>query len=849
MYYNLGKEEVLRKLDTSEKGLSDREVSARLRKYGKNVIKRKHKINPVVLFLKQFLDPLVIILLIVTIVSFFLGEYLDSVVILAILLINAIIGFANEYKAEKSIELLQKLTALHSRVLRDGKEKIIPASNLVPGDIIVFESGDRIGADVRVIQQSNLGLDEAILTGESTPVNKQLHAIGHHCEKIIVAEQSNMVFKGTTVVSGRGKGVVVSTGMNTEMGKIAELVQEVVSVKTPLQKRLKKLGHKLTVGAVFISVLVFSIGIFREMGIFNMFKTAIALAVAVVPEGLPAVVTVSLAIGVRRMSKRHALVRKLRAVETLGSTRVICSDKTGTITKNEMTVRKIFAHGKMFGVTGVGYGVRGSFLYKGKEVNSHSLHNMFNVAASCNNSALPNIGDPTELALLVLAKKGGVNKIEERVREFPFDAKEKYMSTTHRIHGEEVTFLKGAPEKILGFCDYIEIGEKIIKLDKKGKEKVLDKNHEMTLEALRVLGLAYKKHDKAVFLGLAGMIDPPRKEIKNAIKVAHKAGIRVIMITGDHQNTAKAIANKVGIAGDVMEGKDLTKEKLGRVINKVNIFARVDPEHKVMILDVLQKKGEVVAMTGDGVNDAPALKKADVGIAMGIKGTDVARDTSDIVLADDNFASIVKAVKEGRIIYDNIKKFVKFLLSANMGEVGIIVVSLLLGMPLPLLPLQLLWINLVTDGLPALALGVDNSNVDVMKRKPREKKETILKGTYGFIFIAAIIATVVMLGLFKYNLKDGVMEARTVVLTALILFELFLAFSCRSETSVFKLKVNKWLWGGVILSVLLHLTIMYTPLNAAFQLVPLGIADWFWIVLFSSLGFVFFEVKKLIWHS
>ncbi len=849
MYYNEKKEDVVHSLESSERGLSDKEASLRLQKHGQNIIERKHKINILFLFLRQFFDPLVLILIIVTLVSLYLGEYLDSVVIVAIIIIDAVIGFFNEYRAEKSIELLQKLSALQSKVLRNGTEKIISSLELVPGDIIILETGDKIGADARLLEETNIGLDESILTGESTPVNKQLEAIGHHDEKIPVAEQNNIIFSGTSVVSGRGKAIVIATGMNTEMGKIAGLVQGITTIQTPLQKKLKKFSEKLTIATVIISIIVFIVGLFRGIATLEIFKTAIALAVAVVPEGLPAVVTITLALGVRKMLKRNALIRKLRAVETLGSTRIICSDKTGTLTKNEMTVKKIYVHDKIIEVTGEGYSIEGSFLSNKKKISLKLLNNTLNICAGCNNAVLPNIGDPTELALLILAKKANINRIEKRIREVPFDSKQKYMSTTHKINNQEITFIKGAPETVLDFCKYMEKGNKMLTLSNKQKKKILEMNHKMTLQALRVLGTAYTKQGKTIFSALVGMIDPPRKEVKHAIKTAHKAGIRVIMITGDHKNTAQAIANDIGIKGEIAEGKDLTKESIKKLIHKTNIFARVNPEHKVLILEALQKQGEVVAMTGDGVNDAPALKKADIGIAMGVKGTDIARDASDMVLIDDNFASIVKAVKEGRIIYDNIKKFVQFLLSANVGEIGIIIFTLLLGLPLPLLPLQLLWLNLATDGLPALALGVDNPDKHIMKRKPRSKNETILTGLYSFIAYAGIISTVTSLGLFYFYLHKGIDEARTVVLTSLVLFELFLTFSCRSKESVFKLETNKWLWISVILSTILHVIILYTPLNIAFKLVPLSFVQWLIIIAVSSSGLLFFEVKKVLWRS
>lgn len=846
MFYELGVKEVFKKLNTSESGLKDDEARKRLGKYGYNVLEEKNKFSPFKLFFSQFYDILVLILIIAALISFFLKKYIDSIVIWAIIVLNAIVGFIQEYKAEKSIELLKKLSVPKSKVIRDGKIKIISSKELVPGDVILLELGDKVNADCRLFEAINLKVDEAILTGESTSVTK--HVL-HVEAKAAISEQTNMLFSGTTIVNGRGQAIVVSTGMKTELGNIANLIQEVQVTETTLQRKLKKLGKKLAILTVVISVLIFGIGILRGLGFLEMLLSAIALAVAVIPEGLPAVVTISLAIGVQKMLKRNALIRRLRAIETLGSITVINSDKTGTITKNEMTVKKLFVNNKEIYVTGTGYNLNGNFIHKGKKVDSHNFIDLLNVCASCNNANLPDIGDPTEIALLVLAKKGKVNKIEKRVHEIPFDSIKKYMSTTHKINHEEINYIKGAPEIVLDFCDYIEIDGKIKKLNAIEKKNILNKNIEMSSEALRVLGTCYKKHGKTVFLGLVGMIDPPRHEVKEAIKLASRAGIRTIMITGDHKNTAKAVAHEVGIKGDVVEGSEINESNINELVKNNSIFARVDPEHKVMILESLQKKDEIVAMTGDGVNDAPALKKADVGISMSIKGTDIARDASDMVLVDDNFATIVKSIKEGRVTYDNIKKFVKFLLSANIGEVGIIFFSLVLNLPLPLLPLQLLWVNLVTDSLPALALGVDTPSKDIMKRKPRSKDETILKGTGSFIILAGILSTVIVLGLFYFNLDGGITKARTIALTSLIFFELFLVFSCRSEKqSLFKLKVNKWLIYAVLVSVLIHLTIIYTPLNSAFKLVPLSLIDWIWIVLLSSLGLVFFEVKKAIWH-
>ncbi len=843
MYYQQEIKDVLRELSSFEKGLSEKEAQRRLEKYGKNIIERKHRISALKIFLKQFLNPLVIILIIATVVVFIFKEYLDGIAILIILLLNAILGFFQEYKAEKAIELLRKLSTPNSRVVRDGKEKIISSELLVPGDIIIFETGDKINVDARLIEVLNLNLDESVLTGESIPVNKQIKPIK---EDVMIADQNNMVFSGSLVVDGKGKAVVTYTGMYTEIGKIAKLVEETNTGETPLQKELKKLGNILGIFAIIIAFVVFLLGLLKQLSLFEVFKTSISLAIAIIPEGLPAVVTISLALGVQKMLKKKALIRKLHAVETLGSTNVICSDKTGTLTKNEMTVTDLFANNEEIKVTGKGYETKGIFLLNNKKTDPKKFINLIKVCAGCNNATLPDVGDPTEKALLVLAKKANINKFEGRLEEEQFNSEKKYMSVTYRMDNEKVRFIKGALEKIVKFCDSIEINNKIIKFSAKEKEFILKKNSEMASRALRVLGFAYEKNNRTIFVGLAGMIDPPRKEVKVAIKIAKDAGIRVIMITGDHKETALAIGKEIGISGKAISGEELDEYDIEDYIDHVNVYARVSAEHKVRILEALQRKNNVVAMTGDGINDAPALKKADIGVAMNIKGTDVARDASDMILVDDNFASIINAVKEGRVIYDNIKKFVKYLLSANLGEIFIILFSLVLNLPLPLLPLQILWVNLVTDGLPALALGIDPPSGNVMKKKPRDKNENILKNTFSFIFLAGVLSTLITLILFKINLGLGLNKARTIALTTLILFELFLVFSIRSEEVLIKIKSNKYLWLAVISSLVLHLIVMYTLLNTFFRLVPLNIHEWLVIILWSGSGFAFFELIKIV---
>ena len=843
MYYQKEVKEVLRELNSSEKGLTEIEAKKRLEKYGKNVLQRKHKISKLKIFLKQFINPLVIILIISTFIVFMLKEFLDGFAILIIVFLNAILGFVQEYKAERSIELLRKLSTPNSRVIREGKEKIISSEFLVPGDVIVFETGDKINVDGRLLEVFNLGLDESVLTGESTSVNKQINAIKGG---IIISDQSNMVFSGTLVVDGKGKAIVTNTGMKTEIGKIAKLVQETNVEETQLQKKLKKLGSNLGIISLLIAVVVFFLGLSKGLAIIDLFKTAISLAIAVIPEGLPAVITISLAIGVQRMLKKKALIRKLHAVETLGSVQVICTDKTGTLTKNEMTVTDLFVNSEEVKVTGKGYDAKGDFLLNNKKISAKEFTNLINIAVGCNNASLPDLGDPTEIALLVLGKKAKVSEFKGRIDEEQFTSEKKYMSVTYERGKEKIKLIKGAPEVVIKFCEHIEVNSRIIKLNLKEKEFILKKNSEMASRALRVLGLAYEKNKKIVFVGLVGMIDPARKEVKDAIRIANEAGIRVIMITGDHKETALAISKEVGIKGSAISGEEIDKYDINDYIDHINIYARVSAEHKVRILEELQKRGNIVGMTGDGINDAPALKKADIGIAMNKKGTDVARDASDMILVDDNFASIVNAVKEGRIIYDNIKKFVRYLLSANLGEVFIILFSLILSLPLPLLPLQILWVNLVTDGLPALALGIDEPTDDVMKRKPRNKNENILKNSFWFILMAGIIGMILVLFLFYNNMEFGLDRARTIALTTLILFELLLVFTIRGEKFMFNNQVNKYVWLAVVSSLALHLIIMYTPLSLFFKLVPLNFNEWLRIGALSLIGVILFEIMKII---
>ncbi|MEM2109903.1 MAG: HAD-IC family P-type ATPase, partial [Candidatus Odinarchaeota archaeon] len=754
-WYSMKEEELYKELKTSPTGLSKEEAKKRLLEYGTNELQRLKRKSKIKLFIEQFKNVLIIILLVAALISVILGEILDAAVIGVIVVLNAVIGFIQEYKAEKAIEALKEMAAPQTIVIRDGKETPIPAKELVPGDIILIDTGDRLPADVRLIEASGLKIDESSLTGESTPVKKNIEPIKNGL--VTLAERANMGFSGTVVTSGYGKGIVTATGMSTEIGQIATMIQEEEDKETPLQRKLDTLGKKIGQIVIVLCVIVFIAGFLRGIPFIEIFLASVGLAVAAIPEGLPAIVTMGLALGIQRMAKRNAIIRKLPAVETLGSANAICSDKTGTLTKNEMTVRRIHLASTSFEITGQGYAPRGEFLNKGEKIDplSHEdLKLLITIGALCNNSTLSFdaqknrwfiTGDPTSGALIVLAEKAGLRQSElvkqyKRIAEIPFDSERKRIVTLHENPGEgRILFVSGAPDVLLELSGYYLDNGQVKKLDEDKKRMFLKLNDEMAAAALRVIALAYKKMDAEkvivedpnvdrglVFAGLVGMMDPPRAEVKDAIKLASKAGIKTIMITGDHQNTAAAIARELGILGEgdiVLTGKQLDEmsiDELEKIVDKVKVYARVSPKHKMQIVKALKRRGSILAMTGDGVNDAPALKSSDIGVSMGIAGTDVAKEASDMVLADDNFSTIVAAVEEGRMVYDNIKKVVKYLISTNFGEILTIFVGIIIGLPLPILALQILWINLVTDGLPALALGVEPAEGDLMMRKPRD---------------------------------------------------------------------------------------------------------------------------------
>ncbi|MBT3395178.1 HAD-IC family P-type ATPase [archaeon] len=842
-------------LNSKSKGISQQEAKERLAHYGKNEIKTTKEISRLGLILDQIKNPLIYILLIAILVSLFLKSFLDAAVISIIIILNTMFGYYQEFKSEKALLSLKKLEVPNAKVMRGGIIKSIPSTRLVPGDIIILETGDKIPADARIIESFSLKVNESVLTGESKAVEKSVKQLDKDLQ---IADQSNMIFSGTIVSYGRGKAVVSGTGYKTEFGKIAHELESINEEETPIKKKMSKFGKNLGMIVLGVIFIVLVLGLIKGMPLSEIFMTSLSLAVSAIPEGLPAVITICLALGIQRMIKDKALVRRLAAVETLGATTVICSDKTGTMTSGEMTITKIYANKKVITVTGSGYKTEGNFLYNRNEINKKEINKLLETGMLCNDSQLKNknfIGDPTEIAFLVAAKKAEINSEFRRVDEVPFDSSKKYMASIDRSGSKTYTHMKGAPEIVLDKCKYIYDRGGIKLLSERDKKNILAKNEEFAKSALRVLGLAYSKSKSQkdmVFLGLVGIEDLPRDEVKGALKLCKKAGIRVIMITGDNKITAEAVAKQLNLNTTSLEGKDLdnlSKEQLAKKIKDIGIFARVNPEHKVRILEALQYNGEIVAMTGDGINDAPALKKADVGIAMGKSGTDVTRETSDIILLDDNFATIVDAVKEGRTIFDNIKKFIKYLLSANFDEMGVILASMFMGLPLPLLPLQILWINLVTDSLPALALGVDPSEEGIMDRKPRNPKDGILKGTKTFLILAGILGAIATLSLFslEYLQTGDIDKARTIALTTSVVFELLLVFSCRSETkNIFQVGflTNKYLIGAVLIAFSLQLLVIYSPLAVAFKLVPLGLFDWAKIVGVTVIGVGIMEIRK-----
>lgn len=896
-WHSMETAQVLKELSTDyHKGLAEDEIKRRHEQYGYNELKKEEKISPFTLFFNQFNNILIIILLIAIVLSVVIylidpekGEIVDAIIIAVIVVFCASLGFIQEYRAERALEALKKMLSPTITVLRGGREEEIPSKELVPGDILLLEAGDKIPADARLIETHSLKCDEAPLTGESFPVGKDIKALP---ENVRVNDRKNMVFTGTTVTYGRGKAVVAFTGMNTEFGKIAEEVTTVETEKTPLEKRTEEIGRWLGIISLGICFFVAAVSVVREIVgggridfsfIVTMVMFAVALAVAAVPEALAAIVTGALAIGMHQMAKRNALVRKMPAVETLGCTTIICSDKTGTLTKGEMTVRKIFTSGKEIEVTGVGYVPEGEL--RGPDIANptqlQSLQLLLKGGLLCNDALLEDRegkwtikGDPTEGALVVAAVKSGMHATEmrlenPRIEEIPFSSERKRMTTFHEMaDGKKTAFVKGAPEIVLQRCSYMMEEGGIRDLSETAKAQILKQNEEMAQAALRVLGFAYREcpdpvewteehlERDLVFLGLTGMMDPPREEAIEATKVCKQVGIRPIMITGDHKLTAVAIAKEIGIykEGDrVLTGEELEKipdVEFEKIVNQVTVYARVSPMDKLKIVKAWKQKGEVVAMTGDGVNDAPALKHADIGIAMGITGTEVTKESADMVLSDDNFATIVKAIERGRWIYDNIKKYLTYLLRCNITEVVVIGGVVLISGPeyLPLLPAAILYMNLATDGLPALALGISPPDPDIMQRPPRDPKESVFSWDVKVFILLALFVEVPFFFYLFYNQLDDITHARTETFFLFIIIELIIALNFRSmRYSIFKAPPHGWLLLALVWEfVLIALLIQLPSVREAFGIIKPTSTDIGIILAFGVIVFISMEVIKAI---
>ncbi|WP_422443563.1 cation-translocating P-type ATPase [Thermoanaerobacterium sp. DL9XJH110] len=868
------------------RGLSSREIPLKKRLFGDNQVQDVRRISPLKIFIGQFNDFITLVLLSATLISAYLGEVADAVAITAIVIINGILGFFQEYRTEKSLEALKELAAPTAKVLRDGDIKVIPARDVVPGDIVIFEGGDRVPADGELVEAEGLTIDESILTGESLPVEKSTQPGDGGDMKI---HRRNLAFMGTLVVSGRGKMLVTGIGMDTEMGRIAGMMGKIEEEQTPLQRRLDILGKQLVLVCIAICVMVALLGVLRGEKIYDMFLFGVSLAVAAIPEGLPAIVTVVLTLGVQRMVRKNVIVRKLPAVETLGCATVICSDKTGTLTENKMSVRKIYVGGETLMVTGTGYRPDGDFITADGRLFKTpppAVRRLMEIGVSCNNARVSREkgglfgaftgqkeiipqGDPTELAILIAGLKGGVEKeiVDrnfQRIKELPFDSDRKRMSVVVKSgKGELLLFTKGAPDIILSLCTRIEESGQIRELTKKDQARILAVNEEMGREALRVLAFAYRKisvsemeekdpEKDLIFLGMMGMIDPPRPEAKEAIQKCFSSGIKPVMITGDHRATAWAVARELKMISrnsKILTGRELdnmSETEFLKCVEDVAVYARVTPRHKLKIVRALKKKGHVVAMTGDGVNDAPAVKEADIGVSMGISGTDVTKEASAMILMDDNFASIVAAVEEGRIIYDNIRKFIRYLLSCNVGEVLTMIWTCALGLPLPLLPIQILWMNLVTDGLPAMALGVDPPEKDVMNRKPRGKSENVFSGglggkiiSRGFFISIATVAAFILANMYS---KGNLMVSRTAAFCTLVLAQLIFVFECRTERkgaweqNPFS---NIYLTLAVLCSTGLLVMVVHVPFfQPVFQTTPLDRNMWMMVLALAGLSAV-----------
>ncbi|MFA5077994.1 MAG: HAD-IC family P-type ATPase [Dehalococcoidia bacterium] len=882
-WHNLSVADALEKLGSSRSGLTGEEAGERLRRHGPNELTEKGKTPAVIVFLRQFASPLIYILLIAVLVEFFImHKATDAAVIMVVLTINAVIGFVQEMRTERAMEALKKLAVPHARVIRSGSVADTVAAHLVPGDVILLEAGDKVPADARLIESASLSIDESILTGESVPVEKFTEAIEGEAA---VADMGNMVHMGCAVVNGRGYAVVTATGMNTEIGTITARIQDVKPPPTPLQRNVSRLGRYIGILVLTIITILIITGLFQGYTFDELFALAIAAAVSAIPEGLPVMVTVVLALGIRRMAQRNALIRKLPAVETMGAVNVICSDKTGTLTESEMTVRNMYIAGRSIDVTGAGYRPDGEFLESGvklESVGDDDLLLALRICALCNDSSLRLeegkyrlMGDPTEGALLVAALKGelsqdALQKEQPRLAELPFSSEKRYMATLHPcVDGKAITFVKGAEDRILALSRRVLEKGQVVDLTPDKRAEIERINLAMASRALRVLALAYADCSPApeklshefldgslILVALVGMIDPPRAEAKKAVADCKAAGIKVMMITGDQTATATAIASELGLpGGDALTGLELdalSDDEIKERIEHISVFGRVEPMHKLRIVDTLKSKGYTVAMTGDGVNDGPALRSADIGIAMGIKGTDVAREAADMVLTDDNFASIVSAVEEGRVIFSNIRRSVFYLLSTSIGELFLYIAAIIAGMPLPLVAVQILWVNLVTDGVCTIPLGMEPKHSNVLAEPPRRAKSGILyNGMLWRIIFMALIMSMITFSIFGWSLAGaGLEKARTIAFTLLVAFQWFNALNARSDRqSIFRLGFfsNRPLIGGIALAVLLQIMVIYLPpLQQVFYTVPLDLSDWGLIVLIALTLLAIDELRKLI---
>ena len=883
MWFNQSRDEVLKELDVDlTRGLSEAEVEKRKEKYGENKLQEAKKKTLIQLFFSQLNDALIYVLLGAAVVTLIVGEYADSVIILAVVFLNATIGVVQEAKAEKAIEALNKLTTPRSLVRRDGETKEINSTQIVPGDVVILDAGRYVPADIRLTNSSNLQIEESALTGESVPSSK-FYDKEFTEENIPVGDRTNMAFMSTLVTYGRGEGVVVGTGMETIVGNIAKSLNEETDDMTPLQKRMDELGKTLGKLALGITILMFIIGFLQGRDLLDMLLTSISLAVAAIPEGLPAIVAIVLALGVTRMSKINAIVKKLPAVETLGSVNIICSDKTGTLTQNKMTVLKYYIYDELVDVD-----IREES-HEAKDEASEELIKSFVLCSDATANKTESTGDPTEIALIVLGNKHGMtkdelNRLYPRVDEKPFDSDRKLMSTLNEENGGYRVHTKGAIDNILKISSSILVNGEVKPLTDEMRKTILDRSIEMSNEALRVLGVAYKDTKEKIdedemekdltVIGFVAMIDPPRLEVKDSIASAHMAGITSIMITGDHKNTAVAIAKELGIADDITQAMtgaeidELTDEEFAEKINNYRVFARVSPDHKVKIVKAFKKQGNIVSMTGDGVNDAPSLKHADIGVAMGITGTDVSKGAADMILTDDNFTTIVAAIEEGRNIYNNIKKAVIFLLSCNLGEIVAIFVSVLFSFAIPLLPTQILWVNLVTDTLPAISLGVDPGDPDVMKKEPRDPKESFFargagtRAIIGGLLIGSLTLLAFAIGLAERGSslfesadapEDVLIYARTMAFVVLATSQLFYSLTMRNETkSIFQVGFfkNKYLILSIIAGTLLQFGLISIPFLAdAFKVIALPMNDWLIVFGLSLLPLIANEIIKVFMRA